>query len=441
MKRRGSQQKQSRSSESGLLDWQTNLLGDARTVLGINLVEVRENALLDVAAALAQATGDVVDGLLAHGVVEDVAEEGARLLVVGVGVLVGVASRLALELLLGPSVSRVLDRSTANGVWLVVGLGAIATIDGHEAVTGVVVTHAGAVGAVDRDLVVVGSQSVPVRVGVVHETTLQHLVVGGLDAWHHMGGGEGGLLGLSMVVLGVLVEDELADLLERVVAVRPNLGHIVDVESVFVGVRDRHDLGVPGPRGVLALLDGVEEVHGGVVLGDLAHLGGLTSGEVLDALVRLVVVLDEELLVLGVDPLESVRAVSVHVPVAVRGAAIRHQDGDLVESLWGVAPEVPSHVGVLHTRLRVSLLAVDEVRELDRVLDKEHGGVVTDHVVVALLRIVLDGETARVTVAIVGTALAGDSRESQENGGSLADGVHEGGLGEPNHIRIRASQG
>ena len=84
-------------SEARLLNGQANLLGDAGTILGINLVEVREDALLDVASALAQATSDVVDDLLAHGVIEDVAEEGAGLLVVRVGVLVSVATSLASE--------------------------------------------------------------------------------------------------------------------------------------------------------------------------------------------------------------------------------------------------------------------------------------------------------------------------------------------------------
>lgn len=126
--------------------------------------------------------------------------------------------------------------------------------------------------------------------------------------------------------------------------------------------------------------------------------------------------------------------------VTIRSTAIRHQNGNLVESLGRVAPEVPGHVGVLDASLRVSLLAVDEVGELDRVLDEEHRGVVADHIVVALLGVVLDGETAGVTVAIVGAALTSDSREAEEDGRPLANGVHEGGLGEPNHVQMRASK-
>mmetsp|Transcript_39289 Transcript_39289/g.51410 ORF Transcript_39289/g.51410 Transcript_39289/m.51410 type:complete len:217 (-) Transcript_39289:43-693(-) len=141
-------------------------------------------------------------------------------------------------------------------------------------------------------------------------------------------------------------------------------------------------------------------------------------------------VLDKELFALCVYPLEGVGAIAVHVAVAIGGASVRHKDSHLVESLGGVGPKVPSHVGVLDTSLRVTLLAMNEVGELDGVLDEEHRGVVANHVVVALLGVVLDSEATGVAVAVVGTALAGDGREAKEDRSSLADCVHEGGLTE-----------
>ena len=397
---------QAECSEARLLNGESNSLGDTCTVLGVDLEEVREDALLDVTTALAEATRDVVHHLLAHGVIEDVAEEVAWLFVVGVGVLVGIAASRANQGLWSPLVAHALNGSTRDGVWLVVGKGSVSTVDGHETITSVVVAHASLVGAVDGDLVVVGSESVSVGVGVVHETALEHLVVGGFDAWDHVSRGEGGLLRLSVEVLWVLVEDELADLLERVIGMRPDLGDVIDIEAVVLGIGNWHDLGVPGPGWEVALLDVVEEVHGGVILGALAHFSGLLSGKVLDALVSLVMILDKELLVLGVNPLKGVRAVSIHVPEAIRGSTVGHQNGHLVESLGRVTPEIPGHVRVLHTGLRVPFLAMDEVRELDWVLDEKDGCVVTDHIIVALLRVVLEGETTRVTIAIVGSALA-----------------------------------
>ena len=281
----------------------------------------------------------------------------------------------------------------------------------------------------------------PVSIWVVHETSLEHLVIGGFDSWDHVSWGEGSLLRLGVEVLWVLVQDELANLLEWVVRMRPDFCDVVDIEAVVLSISDRHDLSVPGPSWEVALLDVVEEVHGGVILGALAHFSGLLSGKVLDALVGLVMILDKELLVLGVNPLKGVRAVSIHVPEAIRGSTVGHQNGHLVESLGRVTPEIPGHVRVLHTGLRVPFLAVDEVRELDWVLDEKDRCVVTDHIIVALFRVVLEGETTRVTIAIVGTPLASHCREAQEDGCTLANGVHEGCFAEPNNTKKERTQG
>ena len=120
-------------------------------------------------------------------------------------------------------------------------------------------------------------------------------------------------------------------------------------------------------------------------------------------------ILNQEFFTLSIDPLEGVRAISVHAAESIGGTAVRHENGHLMESLRRVTPEVPGHVGVLDTGLRVSLLAMNEVGELDGVLDEENRSVVSNHVVVALFSVMLDGETTRVTVAVVGTTLTSDS--------------------------------
>lgn len=117
--------------------------------------------------------------------------------------------------------------------------------------------------------------------------------------------------------------------------------------------------------------------------------------------------------------------------VPVRGASVREQDHDLVLSLRSITPEVKGRVRVLNARLGMALLGVDEVRELNRILDEEHRSVVANHVVVALLGVELNRESSGVTVAIVGTALASNGGESQEDWGLLADLIEEGGLCEP----------
>ena len=77
----------------------------------------------------------------------------------------------------GPLVSGVLSRAVV-GVWLIIG-GELVTIafDSHGAITDVVVAHGSLVGAVDRNLVVVGADSVAMGIGIVQESTLKHLVV------------------------------------------------------------------------------------------------------------------------------------------------------------------------------------------------------------------------------------------------------------------------
>ena len=170
-------------SESWGLDGESDELGNACTVLWVHLVEVLNHALLNVTTAFAETTSDVSDSLLTHLLVENLAEEGARLLVVIVLVLVSVAAGLTLHVLLGPGIHLVLNRGAGHGVWLIIWLRAVAAIYGHEAVAGVVVTHACAVWAVNGDLIIVGSESVAVGVWVVDEATLEHLVVAGLNTW------------------------------------------------------------------------------------------------------------------------------------------------------------------------------------------------------------------------------------------------------------------
>ncbi len=112
--------------------------------------------------------------------------------------------------------------------------------------------------------------------------------------------------------------------------------------------------------------------------------------------------------------------VAVHVPQGPRGAAVRHQDGDLVRGLGGQRPEIPLHVVVAQAGVRLALLGVDEVLELARVADEEHRGVVAHQVEVALLGVKLEREPARVPVGVRAAHLARDRGEPREHRGPLA---------------------
>ena len=89
-------------------------------------------------------------------------------------------------------------------------------------------------------------------------------------------------------------------------------------------------------------------------------------------------------------------------------------------------PEVPLHVVRANARVRQPLLRVDEVGELDRVADEEHGRVVADEVVVPLFGVELEREATRVAHRVGTAELAGDGRDAREHRRALADMGQEG---------------
>lgn len=406
-------------SELGSLDGETDVLGNARSVLSVDLEQVGNETFLDVSAALAESTGNVVDNTLALGVVEDIAEEATGLLVVVVGVVVGVAADLTVVVGSVPGSGGVGD-GTVSRVGVVVDLTLLVAVGAHRTVTDHV-RYAGTVGAVDGDLLVVGSESMSVGVGVGEETSLEHLVKRCFDSGNQVRGREGGLLGLGMEVLGVTVEDESADINQGVVTVGPDFGHVVDVKSVLVSVGDGHNLDLQVPGGEVSISDVVVEIVGSEILigGDLS--GSLLRGEALNSLVGFEVFLDEEFFTFLVDPLESVGRVAVHVSEAVGSSTVGHEDGHLMEGLGSVGPVVELHVGVVGSLDGARLLRVDEVGELDGVFDKENRGVVSDHVVVAFFSVELNRKPTGVSHGIRSTSFSSDGGETEEAGGALTD--------------------
>lgn len=309
-------------------------------------------------------------------------------------------------------------------IGFIVGLRSLVAINRHRAIT-LSIGDLGSVRAVHGDLIVVRTESVSVGVGVREETSLEHLVQRGFHAGHEVAGRERSLLSFSEVVLRVSVENELANGHQRIVSMRPHLGHIENVPSVLVAIVDGHNLHVQRPRSATTLSDVLEEIFSSVV-----RVGGLqsisfTCSEVLDSLVGLEVQLNPVSFTLVVHPLESVRAVTVHLSVAIGGTSVGEQDGDLVSRLRSLREEVPSHVGALQVGLRVSLLGVDEIRELNGVSNEEDWGVVANHIPVAFFSVELNGETSGISLGISRSLLTTDGGETSEDGGSLADGIEE----------------
>lgn len=200
-----------RCSQLGSLNGEADGFGDAISVLGVDLEEVRNESLLDVSAAFAEAAGDVSNDTGTLGVVEDLAEELTRLFVVGVGVSVLVTSDDSVVAGSVPGLGRILNGGVRSGVRLVVDFALLISVNAHLAVTDHV-RDASAVGAVDRDLLVVGTESVSVSVGIREETSLQHLIERSFDSGNQVRGREGTLFGFGVEVLGVAVENKSADI-------------------------------------------------------------------------------------------------------------------------------------------------------------------------------------------------------------------------------------
>ena len=78
----------------------------------------------------------------------------------------------------------------------------------------------------------------------------------------------------------------------------------------------------------------------------------------------------------------------MHEAVSIRDTTVAHQDHDLMDRLWVLRKVIPEHgrvIGMGKMSRRITLLSVDEVRELGRVSQKEDRCVVGNDVPVALV--------------------------------------------------------
>lgn len=65
-------------------------------------------------------------------------------------------------------------------------------------------------------------------------------------------------------------------------------------------------------------------------------------------------------LVLSIDKLEGVRAIAVHVTIAVRSTSIGEEKRHLMSGLWSKRDKVPEHVGIFQVSSWISLLSMNE---------------------------------------------------------------------------------
>ena len=177
-------------------------------------------------------------------------------------------------------------------------------VDSHGSIS-LGIVDLGSVRAVDRDLFVVGSESVAVSVGIREETALEHLIERWLHSRHQVARGEGRLLSFSKVVVHISVQNEFPDGNQRIVSVRNNLGNIKDVPLVVEAVLFRDDLDAQLPLSGLSGIDVVHQVSGSIIAVG-KKVVGLLGSQVLDSGEGLEVELNPEGFSFLVDPPEGV---------------------------------------------------------------------------------------------------------------------------------------
>lgn len=172
--------------------------------------------------------------------------------------------------------------------------------------------------------------------------------------------------------MNVFVQSEFSDGTEGEFLLRPGLGQIEDVVTELLSLLGSHDLDVESPRRVFSSLDRLEQILVREVGVLSCHLSSFLVCESLDTLVGLVVELNVDERSVLLDELVSVSRITVHESVSVRrSSSVGEEDGELMERfgvLRGVVPEV---VGILQVSLRITLLSVNEVRELHGIAKEE----------------------------------------------------------------------
>ena len=130
---------------------------------------------------------------------------------------------------------------------------AVIAIGAHGAIA-VVAVHR-ATRRIHRNMAVVHTQAVALRITIREQAPLQHFVGRKTNTRHHIGGVEGRLLDFSKIVGGVAVEFHHADFDQRIVFMRPNFAQIKGVVRHFFSVQLGHDLHRQRPFWTLAALN------------------------------------------------------------------------------------------------------------------------------------------------------------------------------------------
>ena len=141
-----------------------------------------------------------------------------------------------------------------------------------------------------------------------------------------------------------------------------------------------------------------------------------------------------------VDEPEGMDAKPLHHRKASRQRAVAHDPHQHVSRFRSERDEVPERV-MRRSRLgdlvvRLGLHGMDEVRKLDRILNKEDGDVVADQIPDAFVRVELDGKSANIARRIGGSPRSGNRRKADEDGRLLRRVAEQLRLGEMGQVFV-----
>src|SRR5580704_12170575 len=98
----------------------------------------------------------------------------------------------------------------------------------------------------------------------------------------------------------------------------------------------------------------------------------------------------------------------MHVAERLGNATVGHDNGDLVQRLRKVRPEIPVAVRAPQARPRITFDRMVEIRKLQRIAKEEYGSIVSDQIPVALVCVELQRESTDVSLGISSSSLTGN---------------------------------
>lgn len=250
-----------------------NSLRNTPSKVIVNLLEDDELSILDLRPRdRPEVSSHIVDKVLLFSCVKQV-PQATRLLKVPIGKITGqhkVSVRGTIEHFLTVVIPDLRVNSTARAdkveplkAGLDVGTAAL----GYErSRASTLVVGDGNYGCIARELLVVNSESVALRIGINEETTLEKGIGRMFNERDQVGWRKGQLLNLVEEVFRIPVQDKLADRAKREVLMRPDFGDVECEEAVrALCLFGRHRLNVDSILGEVAALDGFVQQLGTIV--------------------------------------------------------------------------------------------------------------------------------------------------------------------------------